>query len=493
MPETRIRKITGFLFPRKPWAVFIICILLGYAAQSVAQGVVDIKDYDQSKYKLTMKFCPAGLVQFPPMFIPCVFLGAGDVMKASITNPTMNKITENTEWLGQYMRESVDMVVTMILNRLNDIEHITFINGWEGNWNGDLLPAHQKMARQIHTEIINQAVYWARMLDARRMLGTGGAGDIGGRAAGGTLGMNKTDLEDRRTFDGNENSCQVATVGGGYSRASGMASVFRESFQKTSVDASLNTKGSKMERGGTSEITRRNDDYNNIFCNPDDNAGVNTCSGEANDPDLYNADIQATRLLFNTVTNPSSNPGDKGLKFAKATEALLENLVGTPAAEPIPGAVLATDPGKELWMKRRSYMARYLALRSVPNLISSWKMPAVGGSVNQWLRELRGGKTAPPLLPDSELSQMASYREIVHALSIDRPNSSAFASSLIAPQTNLESEKLMQSSFYLMQLRDYHDLLERTALALAVQVAVQVEEMAMSSDTGNASAVERPQ
>ena len=77
----------------------------------------------------------------------------------------------------------------------------------------------------------------------------------------------------------------------------------------------------------------------------------------------------------------------------------------------------------------------------------------------------------------SEVSQKPSYKEILHSISIDRFNSSKYAMGMIGDESEIEMEKLMLNSFYLMQLRDYYELLERTALVLAVQVSIMADNI----------------
>ena len=70
-----------------------------------------------------------------------------------------------------------------------------------------------------------------------------------------------------------------------------------------------------------------------------------------------------------------------------------------------------------------------------------------------------------------------SYKEILHAISMDRFNSGKYAMSMIAEESEIEMEKLILSTFHLMQLRDYYELLERTALVLAVQVSIRADQI----------------
>ncbi len=48
---------------------------------------------------------------------------------------------------------------------------------------------------------------------------------------------------------------------------------------------------------------------------------------------------------------------------------------------------------------------------------------------------------------------------------------------MIADESEIELEKLTLSTFYLMQLRDYYELLEREALTLTVQVSLMAEKI----------------
>ena len=57
-----------------------------------------------------------------------------------------------------------------------------------------------------------------------------------------------------------------------------------------------------------------------------------------------------------------------------------------------------------------------------------------------------------------------------------------YAAEMMTDQSKIEMEKLDLSVFYLMQLRDYYELLERTALTLAVQVSVLTDQQSMGNN-----------
>ncbi|MCK4945222.1 MAG: hypothetical protein KAS59_03060, partial [Alphaproteobacteria bacterium] len=123
---------------------------------------------------------------------------------------------------------------------------------------------------------------------------------------------------------------------------------------------------------------------------------------------------------------------------------------------------------------RRSYLARYGAIRSVPQLITGWRVPGGGREplTGLWVKELRtaGGASA------TVLSDNPSYKEIMHAMTVDRFNSGRYAAGLITNESAIELEKLTLDVLYLMQLRDYYELLERTALTLAVQTSIMSDQ-----------------
>jgi hypothetical protein len=79
-------------------------------------------------------------------------------------------------------------------------------------------------------------------------------------------------------------------------------------------------------------------------------------------------------------------------------------------------------------------------------------------------------------LPEGAVSKNPSYKEIMHAMSIDRFDSGKYAAGMITDETKIQMERLTLSAFYLMQLRDYYELLERTALVLSVEVSTQLDK-----------------
>lgn len=174
-------------------------------------------------------------------------------------------------------------------------------------------------------------------------------------------------------------------------------------------------------------------------------------------------------------------PGPAAAEEPLPEEVLKEqvyNLIGEPSMDPIPIKVLKEPGGQERLIDGRIYLTRHATVATPLTLILGWR---VGGSqMNEWVGGVRTSATVPP----GEISENPSYREIMHAMVIDRINSGKFASGTISSQSDIDREKLIVSSLQLMLLRDYYELLERTALTLALQVAMMVETVEMQSSQG---------
>ena len=66
----------------------------------------------------------------------------------------------------------------------------------------------------------------------------------------------------------------------------------------------------------------------------------------------------------------------------------------------------------------------------------------------------------------------------MHALTRYKPSSGTYGAEMTVDTLNLERERYIVSSIYLMQLRDYFELLERVALTLAVDTSLMLDEHA---------------
>ncbi|MBU6476064.1 MAG: hypothetical protein KGQ70_08865, partial [Alphaproteobacteria bacterium] len=349
------------------------------------------------------------------------------------------------------------------------------MNGWDTFWYYDLLPGLQSMTRQLNVGLAQQAFQMQADTDATETMEVSRA-------------LSKHEEQDRNVAGGGE-MCVAATVSGGFTKTESFARDMRLVWERDSLAAGLNEKADGKGTpypGASSQIgsyAQQYNDYLNIFCDPNANSGKNDCLKSTSvNPPLYNADVEPVRYIYSNLTIPvdkADNP-QEGADVATAVNDIINNMVGIPAAAPMTSKVLASVPGEEVFMRRRAYLARYAAIRSVPDLIASWRMPGSGNQLGQEVKDLRqeagvslGNVSATA---GGYISKDPSYKEIMHAVSVDQFNTGKFALGMITNRNRLQMEKLNLSAFYLMQLRDYYALLERTAMVLAVQVSIRDEE-----------------
>lgn len=400
------------------------------------------------------------------------FLGAAAAMLESFIG----------DWL-------IDGMMLVLLETLNQAE-LNLIDWWDTFWFYNLNPAMQDMVKQISVGYADQV----------RAIQTSIDGQQGGESQ---KIRKRIEAEARKTYQPSESAGVVATMVGGIQRASTLGASMQKALQDEALSLGLAQVGTPAAAGAAAAERERYNLFRRTFCDPNSNGGMMNCAGSG----YPNIDTQPTKQIFSRLTIPligssprapataSADPGFGGgsslLRAAaaasptlpavtgipqsnqipvSAVSAILDNMVGVPAMDPIPLASLESASGQERFLRRRSYLARYAAVRNVPQMIVGRRMP--GSQLGPWVAELRSAAGVPP----SEISDNPSYREIMHAMTIDRFNSGKFATGMITDQSVIEREKLIMSSLFLMQLRDYYELLERTALTLAVQVAIMADE-----------------
>lgn len=384
--------------------------------------------------------------------VPCEPSGTASNAANRIYSSLYNALRTAAREMEQYLGDLVDGMVGSNISRIHTME-MNLVQWWDTMWYYNLRPSWQSLTDQLTTALADQARTFQSALDAEHEVQT-------------SLEYQKNELESQRDYSG-EVECGQSTAGG-FGRAAEFARGMRQGWQNNAVAIMTNKPGTPGAGGQNQMSAYRNEVFENTFCDPSDNAGYNTCG--ATNPELYNADIDVAGTVYNNLTIPVDDPA-KGDGYAQATQAIMYNLVGAPGAEPINPSAMGSAEGQHSWLSRRSYLARYAAIQSAPALVLSWRMPGSAmGEVAANLRKQTG-------LDDSKISQNPSYKELMHTLSVDRFNSGNYATRIFVSKNALEREKLALNTLYLMQLRDYHDLLERWALTLAVQLSMLSENM----------------
>ncbi|MBI1215043.1 MAG: hypothetical protein GC185_04390 [Alphaproteobacteria bacterium] len=365
--------------------------------------------------------------------------------------------------LDGYTGLQIDYMMEALLQRLNNTEK-DMMAWWDTMWYYNLLPALKDMTNQINTASVHQVATHEDGMDVSHESKTNHT-------------MEKAQVVAHETYTPSKKTCVAAGASGGLGRGREFGRHVRRAMEREVEDDGLNNKGSPGAPGVGAQHAVRNDIYETTFCDPDDNGGMNTCKGT---PSLPNMDTRVNDLVYGNLTIPMDDPA-KGADYATATKELVKNMVGDPAVDPLPASTLKTSAGIAGFMNRRVYMARYNAIRTVPMLGIGWRTP--GTNIGSLVENLRKGAGVPV----AEISKNPSYKEVLHAYMVDRFNSGDYANDLIGDQSKIEMEKLSINSFYLMQLRDYYELLERTALALAVQVSVMADKIQLPKTEMNRS------
>lgn len=388
---------------------------------------------------------------------PCDTSGTADNIEQQVTDQFEQDVEDASEAVegdgyngaGSGIAYAVDTMVMAVLNRFQQME-LDLIAWWQSMYEYNLNTAMRDETRQMNTATMDQSNFVASTIDAVEQSQNVNA-------------LQEVEVKSRENLAPSEETCVASTNSGGLGRASEFSKGMRKAMERAARGRGLNVANTPAAHGAAVSESVRYEEYENLFCDP--NGGLNPCAGN---PAYYNADTQVTRRFYNALTiNVDDNPDE-----AAMVAALMDNMTGSGSADTLKKDVLRSAVGKELFVKRRAYLARHAAARAVPNLMLGWRTP--GSNMGPWIRQLRSEAGVPP----TAMSDNPSYREIMHAMTIDRFNSGKYAIKMVGSQGDMEKEKLMLSAFYLMQLRDYFELLERQALALAVQVSILADQEA---------------
>lgn len=361
--------------------------------------------------------------------------------------------------LQNHIANTIDDLTAAMLTSLNDVE-LDIIKWWDAMWYYDLRPSLQDMTAQLGgVGNADQSRAIASFNDSKDQ-------------AFMQQELQKDELADRQNFQSSEFICQAATnIAGGGGRAVVLARAVRQARERGRDAVALNKAGAVGDDGAGEIINAKWADYSRVFCNQNANGGSSGCATSGKFPD---ADVNVSRNLYNELTIDVKQDIDRQV----ALDALTENLVGPIVTNPMALSELKTAQGQEAYLMRRSYLARKDAAHVIPNIVSSWRMP--GSRVGPWLAAMRGSVSATPL-PAGTVGTNPSYREVMHGMVIDRFYNGTYGLGLIDEPASIKREKLLQSTLYLMQLRDYYELLERMALVLAVQTSTVLDQTYSSS------------
>lgn len=451
-----VQKIKSFFSDKRRWrfgkpmmfAALLFGCLAGY------NGVTSYTNYCRAQAMVvpittTIVYGVCTYVCTPGSPGPCEAPGTAQIINQTLTNATNLALQASAQTLEIWLAQSIDLMVQALLTRLNRTE-INLIEWWGTMWDYNLRPSLQAMTIQLNTATTDQAKTYQTSMDAEHETQN-------------NLVIMKQEVKVHQVT--RDSVCPPAGLSPG--RAANFSRKVPENMETKANAASANKTGSTAESGTGQHLNYRITTYEDFFCDPAANSGNNICSGTA-DPEFYDADVRVSDFIYNQMTIPVEDPTD-GEKYQKAIEELTENMLNTTVVAPTPEGALDTPEAKEQMIARRSYYARHNATRAITQSIIGQRMP--GSQLGQWIAEIREEAG----IPLDEVGENPSYREVMHAISIDRFNSGKFASEIIKNKAGIEMEKLSAKAFYLMQLRDYYELLERMSLVLAVQVSTMAD------------------
>jgi len=383
-----------------------------------------------------------------PCPVPCDPSGTAQASTTVIQEAVNVALQASAYALEMFLAQAVDGMMQALLTRLNQVE-LNMIDWWQTMWTYNLRPSLQAMTIQLNTATADQSKSYQASMDAEHS----------------TQNNSIVQFQEVQTHKVvRDDVCPPAGLSP--SRGDQVASGMQKALQKESADIGANKTGTSGAGGPGMHLKARIDRYENNFCDPNGNGGHNICG--ASNPAFYNADTKLTEVIYNQLTIPFDGPD--GTTYETAVKEIVENLTGSAVAVPIATTMVDSSRGQMSMLDRRSFLARHNAIRATPHAIIGERTP--GTRLGQWVEEIRTGAG----IPVDEIGDNPSYREVMHALAIDRFNDGKFANNMIKDEAGVEMEKLTTSAFQLMLLRDYHELLERMALSLAVQVSVMAEE-----------------
>ncbi len=407
------------------------------------------KDVHAQGWSVVQGFCPPAGPSCPPQ--ACVVAAQVNNAASTLEQRLEQNLEDSADNIENHIADEIDDMVEAIIDRIDLME--TNLQTWWETWYWyDFRPTFSDIAQQINTRQSDQERNFGSFMDAQNQV----------------LIQQEQQLlneEAHRTHRYSENNCVVMGNTGGQPRINHIARQMRGAWERRHQERGLNVDvpGPNDEFGPGAQQQRRWNAYVNVFCDPDNNNGKNggACAAAGTQP---NADIKSASTLFDPLTIDVTDADTE-----VALDALVENLVGPVQAGLVARDTLNNPTGQDKLIQKRSYIARKSVARSVPDLIASWRMP--GSQMAAFVSQIRQEADAQP----EDISANPSYKELMHAMTVDRFMTGQYGLTLIDEPENIERERIILGAFYLMQLRDYYELLERMALTLAVQVAMEVE------------------
>jgi len=414
--------------------------------------------YVMRSYNVTQNLSYAQTPPAPsicPYWMPCcicVPIGGTAIMTQIIEQAKQYITSLVYDYMENFINDGINDLVGGILNRGQEMED-NMEEWWDSFYHYDWRPAMAGMMAQIHT---------SRMDTTRQLGSTMDAANENVVA----LHYGERSNDGDRAHRTSEHVCMAMTHAGGMGRMHSLSRGLRWGLEDERNDLGRGAAGTLGARGRDAVINARWDRLATTFCNDDVNRGTTFAADCVPPPGQYNAidaDIKPTETLLESLTIPMKDP-----RAQAAVEQLVENIAGAENPKAIPSAKLNTLPGQREYLESRSRMAKRAAAAALP--LFSAGLRTEGSDMEAWVQEFsdRTGSTLP-------VSPNPSYAELMNAMTRYKPATGSYGAELITTPLNIERERYIASSIYLINLRDYFEMLERVALTLAVDTALMMD------------------
>lgn len=403
-----------------------------------------------------------------PYWMPCcacVFAGMTQVTTTIIEQAKEYITSLVFDQLENLINDQINNLVGGILNRGQGLED-NLETWWDQFYHYDLRPALANMMAQMHTS----------RMDQTRQIGSFWSADgLNTRLKS----IETKELKANQDARPSEHVCMAMTQAGGMGRAHAFTRAVRWGIEDERNDLGRGAAGSLGASGRDAVVQARWDRLVNNFRN--DAAYDGTVFGSDAPPvagyDAVDADIKPTQTLLESLTIPVRQSSNA----LAATEQVIENIAGVEVARAMTADEMDSLRGQRSYLQSRARLAKRAAASSPAMLSTGWRVE--GSDMAAWIQEF-SDRTGSSLPVDGN----PSYYEIMNALTRYKPASGTYGAEMTDDTLNLERERYIVSSIYLMQLRDYFELLERVALTLAVDTSLMLDAHGASQPSAAGSA-----
>ncbi len=429
---------TAGAYLRKAWrkfaiiTAFVVMVTVGYLTMSVATSC-----------KAEAQACGCGGL--------CVAQGPSSVSSSfvNVQGQTLGQIGVATGLINAQYALAAEAFALQAAVRFGQVV-FDIIDWFDTFWYYNERPSMQAEVEQANVMNVVQSATMSTFRDQAEMLRTQHM-------------MAEMKFQSERDAQVSPQVCMAGTVAGGLTRAETVTDAYARAAAADAAPRSAGARGSTAERGAASDTAERWKQMRTLFCDPDENNGVNAC---AKNPPLVNADIDVASTVFSKET--IDLPDDQR---RAATNALVANVAEPFVMNNIPAAQLESASGIERSIERDEMRAQRQTIHTALQYVIARRAPS--GANGRFVAAIRDSAGIPPDL----MSENPSYNEMMEAMLNERYRTGQYSIEQIDTPANANRELTVQNAFQVMQMHDHLELMDRYALMLAAEVGLEAQEL----------------